>query len=285
MSFKLIHKTNKIFTEGKFYPLGADLRPDGVNFAVYSRYADEIYLLLFNDPYGDPADIIKMPSQTRFIWHIFVHGLKKGQLYAFKAKGKYDPKRGLRFNENKLLLDPYSKAITDKVINKNDLLFSFDTNSPDKDLSFDHRDNANIMPKSIVIDDNDFEWQNDTPPDIPMEKTIIYEAHLKGFTAHSSSKVKYPGTYSGFIEKIPYLQELGITSVEFMPIQEFYVEDFLVNKGLTNYWGYNTICFFAPEISYSTRSYPGCQVNEFKMLVRELHKANIEVILDVVYNH
>ena len=190
----------------------------------------------------------------------------------------------MRFNGNKLLIDPYAKAVTGKIRNTDNLLLAYDPNAYVKDLSSDNRDNTHIVPKSIVVDDN-FDWQGDALPDIPLEKLIIYEVHLKGFTAHRSSGVKNPGTYSGFIEKIPYLKDLGINAVEFLPLQEFYIDDFLHDKGLTNYWGYNTIGFFAPESSFGTNSFPGCQVNEFKTLVRALHKAGIEVIMDVVYNH
>ena len=199
-------------------------------------------------------------------------------------RGEHDPARGLRFNEQKLLIDPYAKALTGKCVNKDNLLLPYDPNAEDKDLSLDLRDNTASVPKSIVIDDA-FDWQGDAPPSIPFEKTIIYEAHLKGFTAHASSRVAKPGTYPGFIEKIPHLVSLGVTAVELLPVHEFYVEDFLLAKGLTNYWGYNTIGFFAPESSYAAGASPGSQVSEFKTLVRELHKAGIEVLLDVVYNH
>ncbi|MEW6087844.1 MAG: glycogen debranching protein GlgX [bacterium] len=284
MPEKLKHRTNKKLSGGKYYPLGATLQKDGVNFAIYSQHADDIFLLLFDDPAGEPADIIKIEHREKNVWHVFVHGLKKGQLYGFKIRGEFDPAKGMRFNENKLLIDPYSKALTGKFTNENNLLFGYDADSLDKDLSKDNRDNSHIVPKSIVMDEH-FDWQNDSRPDIPFDKLIIYEVHLKGFTAHSSSGVKHPGTYLGFIEKIPYLKGLGINVVEFLPLQEFYTEDFLIKKGLTNYWGYNTIGFFSPESSYSSKSYPGCQADEFKILVRELHKAGIEVIMDVVYNH
>lgn len=284
MAYELKHKTKKTILPGKYYPLGATLYPDGVNFAIYSKYATEVFLLLFDSPEGEPTDIIALESPTKFIWHTFVKGLKAGQLYGYKVRGPFNPAQGLRFNENKLLLDPYAKALTGKVKNINNLLLSYDPYSSLRDCTFDSRDNSHIVPKCIVIDDT-FDWQWDLSPDIPYEKLIIYEVHLKGFTAHPSSGVKNPGTYLGFIEKIPYLKELGINAVEFLPLHEFYVEDALIEKGLTNYWGYNTICFFAPESSYSTQIYPGCQVHEFKTMVRELHHAGIEVILDVVYNH
>jgi isoamylase len=281
---KLIHKTTREITNGRCYPLGATYSKEGVNFALYSKFAEQVYLLLFDDPYSDPTDIIEIKNRTKYIWHTFISGIWPGQLYGYKVKGQHIPEKGLRFNENKLLLDPYAKAITEKCVNKNNLLFGYDPLSDMKDLSLDTRDNSKIIPKAIVVDDN-FNWGGDVSPDIHLEKSIIYEAHLKGFTAHKSSYANNPGTYLGFIEKIPYLKEIGINAVEFLPLQEFYNEDFLVSKGLKNYWGYNTIGFFSPESSYSSNSYLGCQVNEFKMMVRELHKAGIEVILDVVYNH
>lgn len=285
MSYILSHHTEKKISAGKFYPLGATLCEDGINFAVYSENAKEIFLLLFERPDSGPSDIIKIEERTRNIWHVFVHGLKSGALYGYKARGEYNPGRGMRFNEHKFLLDPYARAITSKVVNVDNILLSYDAGSQLKDLSLDTRDNTAFMPRCIVTD-NAFDWQGDRPPDIPFEDLIIYEVHLKGFTAHPSSGSGKPGTYLGFIEKIPYLKDLGINAVEFLPLYEFYVDDFLISKGLTNYWGYNTICFFAPESSYSSHGKnPGSQINEFKTLVRELHSAGIEVILDVAYNH
>jgi isoamylase len=269
---------------GTDFPLGATLTPEGVNFALISRNAQEVFLLLFGDPQEAPTDVIRVENQRRFVWSVFVHGLKAGQLYGYKIRGEFNPARGLRFNEHKLLVDPYAKALTGKATNNDNLLLAYDAVSPERDRSFDARDNDSIVPKSIVVDDT-FDWRGDKRPDLPLERLVIYEVHLKGFTAHASSGVAHPGTYLGLIEKIPYLQSLGINAVEFLPLQEFYVEDFLKTKGLTNYWGYNTLGFFAPESSYGTGSRPGCQVVEFKTMVRELHRAGIEVILDVVYNH
>ncbi len=271
-------------TAGQFYPLGATLRDGGVNFALYSENATGVDLLLFDRPDGGPTDVIRVANRTRFVWHVFVEGLRAGQLYGYRVRGPFDPRRGLRFDEHKLLVDPYARALTGKVRNPDNLLLAYDPLSPERDLSFDERDDAPVVPKSIVVDDR-FDWRGDAPPSVPFEKLIVYEAHLKGFTASPSSGVAHPGTYLGFVEKIPYLAELGINAVEFLPVQEILVEDFLGSKGLTNYWGYNTIGYFAPESSYGTRRYPGCQVEEFKTLVRELHRAGIEVILDVVYNH
>jgi glycogen operon protein len=285
MNYELRHRTHKKLSNGKFYPLGATLQEGGVNFALYSKHAKEVYLLLFPAARKSPSDIIQLQCSTRNIWHCFVHGIKAGQLYAYKVKGDYQPAQGFRFNENKLLIDPYAKALTGKCINQDGLLFGYDPQAEEKDLSFDRRDNSEIVPKSIVIDDKEFDWQGDLHPDIPLDETIIYEVHLKGFTAHPSSGVKHPGTYAGFSEKIPYLKELGINAVGLLPVHEFYTEDNLAQRNLTNYWGYNTLCYFAPEFSYSSQKSLACQVNEFKTLVRQLHKAGIEVLLDVVFNH
>lgn len=284
MRYTLEHRTNKILSTGKDHPLGATLNENGVNFAIFSQYAKEVYLLLFDKSDGEPMDIIKLENRTGYIWHTFVNGIKAGQLYGYKVRGDYNPIHGYRFNENKLLVDPYTKALTGKFKNIDNLLFAYNVGSSDKDLSIDQRDNTHVVPKSIVVD-NDFDWQGDKHPDIPLGKLIIYEVHVKGFTAHNSSGVKHPGTYLGLIEKIPYLKDLGINAVELLPVHEFYIRDHLTNRGLSEYWGYNTIGFFAPESSYSTQIFLGSQVSEFKKLVRELHKADIEVILDVVYNH
>jgi isoamylase len=277
-------RTSRKLSPGSIYPLGATLTAEGVNFSLFSRYAAEVYLLLFDDPAGDPTDVIRVENQGRFIWHVFVHGLSAGQLYGYRVVGEFDPAHGLRFNPNKALIDPYAKALTGKAVNTDNLLLAYDPDAPSADLSLDARDNVRSAPKCIVIDDA-FDWHGDVPPEIPLEQLLIYEVHLKGFTAHPSSGVTHPGTYLGFVEKIPHLQRLGINAVELLPVHEHYVEDFLKERGLTNYWGYNTLSFFAPELSYSTRSSRGCQVAEFKALVRELHRAAIKVILDVVYNH
>jgi glycogen operon protein len=183
------------------------------------------------------------------------------------------------------MLDPHAKAVTGKFRNDNNLLLAYRANPGGGEFVKDTRDTTTSAPKAIVVDDDAFDWQGDRAPELKLEQLFIYEVHVKGFTAHPSSKVKSPGTYLGFIEKIPHLQRLGVNAVELLPVHEFYIDDFLVTRGLTNYWGYNSIGFFAPESSYSSRSTPGSQVTEFKTLVRALHKAGIKVILDVVYNH
>jgi isoamylase len=283
-SSALEHRTTKTLEEGPAYPLGATLDPDGVNFALYSKHAAEVFLLLFDTPDGEPTDVIQLQDRDKLIWHTKVKGLKAGQLYGYKVRGEYRPEFGLRFNESKLLLDPYAKAVTGKFRNTDNLLLAYDARPGAGERIPDPRDNTAIVPKAIVVDDA-FDWQGVRSPDFGLEQLIIYEVHVKGFTAHPSSGVRHPGTYLGFIEKIPHLTGLGVNVVEFMPVHEHYVEDFLIDRGLTNYWGYNSIGFFTPESSYCSQSAPGCQVAEFKMLVRELHRAGIQVILDVVYNH
>jgi len=279
----LKQKTTRNTTQGNKRFLGAVLERDGVNFCVFSKYAKAVYLLLFDALNSDPTDIILL-NKTGDYWHVFVKDIKPGQLYGYKASGDYNPSQGMRFNETKLLIDPYAKALTSKASNTDKLLFGYDYKSPLKDLVKDDRENSQIVPKSIVVDDT-FDWQDVTSPNVSIEDLIIYETHLKGFTASRSSGVKSSGTYMGFIEKIPYLKDLGVNAVELLPIFEFQSRDFLIERGLKDYWGYNTIGFFAPESSYSTNSYFGCQVQEFKTLVRELHRSGIEIILDVVFNH
>ena len=282
---QLAHRTTRTVNRGCSYPLGATPTGDGVNFAVYSRHASEMFLLLFDTANDEPTDVIRLDNREKFIWYAHIDGVRPGQLYAYKARGEYRPERGLRFNDAKLLLDPYAKAVTGKFRNTDNLLLAYDARPAGGEFVPDARDNTTIVPKAIVVDDKAFDWQGDAPPDLALEQLFIYEVHVKGFTAHASSGVGAPGTYLGFIEKIPHLERLGVNAVELLPVHEYYVDDFLLDRGLTNYWGYNSIGFLAPECSYSTGRAPGCQVTEFKTLVRALHRAGIKVILDVVYNH
>jgi isoamylase len=265
------------------YPLGATLRNGGVNFALYSKHASSVLLHLFADPHGQPTDVIPLTHREKYIWHGFVPGLPAGQLYGYTVRGEHRPEWGFRFNDTKLLLDPYARAVTGKFRNTDNLLLAYQPEHGD--LSSDRRDNSSIVPKGIVVDTTRFDWQGVEAPALALEQLVIYEVHVKGFTAHRSSRVERPGTYLGFIEKIPYLTRLGINAVELLPIHEYYVDDFLHERGLTNYWGYNSIGFLAPESSYASSRAPGAAVDEFKTLVRELHRAGIKVILDVVYNH
>ncbi len=277
-------RTSHPLSQGHFHPLGATVHPDGVNFALYSAHATEVFLLLFDRPDGQPTDVIRLENRTRFVFHALVHGLRAGQLYAYRVRGPFDPAHGMRFNEHKLLIDPYARALTGKACNTGGLLLGYDPGSPASDLSLDTRDDTHLVPKAVVVDDA-FDWKGDSPPELALESLVIYEVHLKGFTAHASSGVKQPGSYRGFIEKIPHLVDLGVNAVELLPIHERYVADFLLERGRTNYWGYDTLGFFAPESAYRSGGAPGSEVAEFKTLVRELHRAGIEVILDVVYNH
>ena len=274
-------------------PLGTTLSENGVQFSVFSRHATAVVLQLFNSARGNDlsAEIILDPglNKTGDIWHVFVEGIRAGQLYGYRADGPYHPEEGLRFNKNKLLLDPYTRAVSGNFNWDLSDARSYDSNSPEGDLSFSTLDSAGGAPKSIVVD-NSFDWGDDRPLKIPMKDTIIYETHIRGLTCHPSSGVSHPGTFQGVIEKIPYLQQLGITAVELLPIHEFDEREIIhrsptTGKQLTNYWGYSTIGFFAPKGRYSTSGSMGEQVREFKKMVIALHKAGIEVILDVVFNH
>jgi glycogen operon protein len=279
---------------GKATPLGATVNNEGVNFAIFSRNARAVKLILFestepNSPYKEIL-LDKREYKTGDIWHCRVKGLKAGACYLYRADGPYDPEQGLRFNSNKALIDPYAKALT--RFNKWDFQKSvgYDPKSPKEDLSFSKEENAMHLPRCIVVDDNDFDWQGDAPLNYPLRFSVLYETHVKGLTAHHSSGVKHPGTYLGVIEKIPYFKELGVTSLEFLPIHEYNEFEHprtnpRTGKALTNYWGYSTVAFFAPKESYAVDHSPGGQVKDFKLMVRELHKAGIEVILDIVFNH
>jgi isoamylase len=269
---------------GQGFPLGASCVAGGVNFALYSAHATGVVLVLFDRADAAPTAEIRLTQRTRHVWHGLVAGLGPGQLYGYRVEGPYQPEQGHRFNPHKLLLDPYARAISGPVHGTHGSLLGYDVASPLRDLSFSTDDSARHAPKAVVVAD-DFDWAGDVAPDVPLEATVIYEVHVKGYTAHPSSGVVQPGSYLGFIERIPHLVALGITAVELLPVHAHADEDVLVERGLTNYWGYNTLAFFAPEPRYGSGRVPGIEVHEFKTLVRELHRAGIEVILDVVFNH
>jgi pullulanase/glycogen debranching enzyme len=257
----LQHRTGKVVERGTAWPLGATPTDSGVNFALYSQHASAVFLLLFDAADGEPTDVVRLEARTKYVWHAHVQGVRAGQLYGYKVQGEHRPAAGLRFNEHKLLLDPYAKSITGPVRNTDNLLLAYTTDaSAGLDLSLDTRDSTRVMPKCVVVDDA-FDWQGDASPEVPLESLIVYEVHTKGFTAHPSSRVEHPGTYLGFIEKIPHLTSLGVNAVELLPVHEFYVDDFLLARGLTNYWGYNSIGFFAPTGFYSTRPTPGADLD------------------------
>ncbi len=278
---------------GKPLPLGAIMRERGVQFAIFSRHATAVTLQLFaaSEDRAPTAEISLDPrvNKTGDIWHIFVEGLGAGQLYGYRADGPYRPLQGMRFNKHKLLLDPYARAVTGNFNWNLSDARGYDSSSPDGDLSFSTADSAGGAPKCIVMG-NDFDWEGDRPLNIPLKDTIIYEMHVRGLTCHPSAQVNHPGTFLGVAEKIPYLKELGITAVELLPIQEFDDREIIktnprTGEKLGNYWGYSTMSFFAPKGRYSSSGSVGEQVREFKGMVKELHRAGIEVILDVVFNH
>ncbi len=266
--------TNNILP-GKSFPLGATIYPDGVNFCLFSP-AESIELLLFDDTEApEPSRVIALNPLFNCscnYWHIFIPGLKSGQVYAYRAYGKYLPEKGLRFDGSKVLLDPYAKAIAgERIYNRQ--------------AASQPGDNCAQALRGIVVDTSGYDWEGDRHPRTPYATSIIYELHVGAFTSHPNSGVCEPkrGTFAGLIEKIPYLQKLGITAVELLPIQFFDVDD--APKGLKNYWGYSTINFFALHNSYCSCSDPLGRLDEFRDLVKALHQAGIEVILDVVFNH
>jgi glycogen operon protein len=261
---------------GRSFPLGATLVEGGVNFCVFSREARTVELLLFDDA-GEaaPADVVRLQApahRTYHYWHVFVAGLRPGQVYAYRAIGPFDPARGLRFDPEKVLLDPYGRAV---VV----------PDGYDRGAASRPGDNAKMAMRSVVVDPDAYDWEGDVPLRRPFATTVIYEMHVAGFTRHPSSGVepRARGTYHGMIEKIPYLQDLGITAVELLPVFQFDRQD--CPPGLVNYWGYSPVSFFAPHAGYSSRRDPLGPVDEFRDLVKALHRAGIEVILDVVYNH
>ncbi len=272
---------------GNPFPLGASWDGKGVNFALYSENATAVDLCLFSAA-DTPQEShkIKVTECTGYIWHVYIPDVKPGQLYGYRVHGPFDPEQGHRFNPNKVLIDPYAKSISG-TINWHDALFAYEVGGEEKDLGYSDADSAAFIPKSVVIDPG-FDWEGDTPLKTPFHNTVIYEAHVKGLTKlHPDLPEEIRGTYAGITHPkvIAYLKELGITAIELMPVHHFITDRYLKEKGLTNYWGYNTIGYLAPDVRYSGSGGLGEQVYEFKKMVKELHKAGIEVILDVVYNH
>ena len=261
---------------GRSFPLGATALTEGVNFSVFSRQATRVDLLLFDVAAATrPARVIELDARTHrtyHYWHVFVPGIGSGQVYAYRASGPLDPTHGLRFDPDKVLVDPYGRAVV----------------VPDaycRHLASQRGENTATTMKSVVVDTSKYDWEGDVPLQRPFATTVMYEMHVAGFTRHPSSGIvaELRGTYAGMIEKIPYLQDLGITAVELLPVFQFDRQD--CPAGLVNYWGYSPVSFFAPHAGYSSRKDPLGPVDEFRDLVKELHRAGIEVILDVVYNH
>ncbi|AWT57322.1 glycogen debranching enzyme GlgX [Mycolicibacterium smegmatis MKD8] len=269
---------------GKAYPLGATYDGSGTNFALFSEVAERVELCLFDDD-GDGLreTRITLPEVDGFVWHGFIPNIEPGQRYGYRVHGPYDPAAGHRCNPNKLVLDPYAKAI-DGQFDWGQPLFSYNFGDPD---SRNDDDSAPNMPKSVVINPY-FDWGVDRPPSHDYADTVIYEAHVKGLTqTHPDIPDNIRGTYAAVAHPaiVEHLQNLGINAIELMPVHHFANDSTLIDKGLSNYWGYNTIGFLAPDSKYSSSPNPGGQVQEFKAMVRTLHEAGIEVILDVVYNH
>jgi glycogen operon protein len=266
-------------------PLGATWDGEGVNFALFSEHATAVQLLLFDDAVsGEPTVTINLSERTDYIWHTYLPDARPGTLYGYKVDGPYEPNQGHRFNVSKLLLDPYAKAVSGPIRWSDDL-YGYTVGDQAQDLSFDTRDSASAMPKSIVVD-TAFTWQDDQPPNTPWNQTVIYETHVRGMTErHPGVAPHLRGTYLGLASDpiIDHLLGLGVTAIELMPIHHFASDRHLVEQGLDNYWGYNSIGFFAPHVGYTSGA--DQQVTEFKSMVRTFHRAGIEVVLDVVYNH
>jgi glycogen operon protein len=274
---------------GRPYPLGATYDGNGVNFALYSSNATGVKLCLFGDPGNDEEyEEIDFDEITDYVWHAYVPGIHAGQRYGYRVFGRYNPKKGMRFNSQKLLMDPYAKAIEGRIDVK-DSMFDYDFEKDVKKKIFEKNiiDSAGEVNKSVVIDTG-FDWEGVSKPEVPMHDSIIYELHVKGFTAnHPDIPEADRGTYRGLANPkiIEYFKQLGVTAIELMPIHHFVHNKFLLDRGLSNYWGYNSIGFFAPHAEYSASGMYGEQVREFKEMVKAYHQAGIEVIIDVVYNH
>lgn len=277
---------NLIMQVGKSYPLGATWDGEGVNFAIFSENAEKVELCFFEGDGVKETFCVQVKNMTHHVWHIYIKEVKPGQRYGYRIHGPYDPQRGHRFNHNKLLIDPYAKAISG-IVQWHDALFGYQIGNAGEDLSFCPRDSGPFVPKAVVVDQQ-FDWEGDHKPDIPFHQSVIYEMHVKGF---SQTNPQIPedirGSFAAIAHplSIQYFKELGITAVELLPVQHFVSDRVLKEKGLSNYWGYNTIGFLAPDVRYRSSGANGGQVNEFKSMVKELHKAGLEVILDVVYNH
>jgi isoamylase len=274
-------------------PWGPHPHGDGVNFALFSRNATRVRLEFYQNPDDASAskviDLDPARHRTGDVWHVWVRGIASGQLYAYRIDGPYQPQEGQRFNVNKLLLDPFATAIAGVSNWDFAAARGYDSSSNLADLSFSTTDNASATPKSVFTYEH-FDWEGDLPPKHPSSDTVIYETHVRGFTIHPSSGVAYPGTFRGLTEKIPYLQDLGITAIELMPVHEFNENELIrldpiTGQRLKNYWGYNPVAFLAPKESYAARGSRGQQTREFREMVKTFHRAGIEVILDIVLNH
>lgn len=269
-------------TEGHPFPLGATWDGQGVNFAIFSAYATKVELCLFDSKGEKELERIELPEYTDEIWHGYLPDVHAGQVYGYRVYGPYDPENGHRFNHNKLLIDPYAKQLVGEL-KWDEALFGYTIGSPDKDLSFDERDSAPFVPKAKVIDPA-FDWRNHKKPRVTMDNSIIYETHVRGISMlHPAVPKHLRGTFAGLMNKelLEHIKSLGVSTIELLPIHAFADEQHLLEKGLRNYWGYNSIGFFTPECRYMASGH----INEFKEMVSHIHSAGLELILDVVYNH
>lgn len=272
---------------GKPYPLGATWDGEGTNFALYSENAESIELCFYNiENPAEETTRYKLKEVTGYVWHGYVEGAGPGQLYGYRVSGPYEPTAGLRFNTAKLLMDPYARALSGGV-DWDAPVFGYAAGADEADLSFDDRDSAGGVPRCVIIDPS-FDWGEDRHPRTPWHHSVIYETHVKGITKKLDTiPEEQRGTYRGIASEpvLRHLNNLGVTAVELLPVHEFVDEHHLIQRGLSNYWGYNSLSFFAPTSRYSGTGDRGQQVHEFKQMVKALHAAGIEVILDVVYNH
>ncbi len=280
--FFWFQRANSGISAGSSHPLGSTWDGRGTNFALFSANAEKVELCLFDRSGKRETRRLALPERTEDVWHGYFHDVTPGQLYGYRVHGPYEPERGFRFNPNKLLVDPYAKSLAGRLV-WSDAHFGYRTGHARADLSFDRRDNARGMPKSVVIDETAAPRLNETPR-IPWEDTIIYEAHVKGLTRQREDvPPEWRGTYRGLSARpvIEHLKRLGVTAIELLPIHAFVDDRHLTERGLSNYWGYNTLGFFVPDQRYATEN----AVADFRATVARLHDADIEVILDVVYNH
>jgi glycogen operon protein len=270
---------------GRPDPLGATWDGQGTNFALFAQHATRVELCLFDQTFGKETARIALPEQTRNVWHGYLQGVRPGQLYGYRVHGRYAPREGLRFNPNKLLIDPYARAVSGEV-DWSTPVFAYRPGSRTEDMTRDVHNSAGGMPKSVVVDAA-FDWGDDRPPSVPWPETVVYETHVKGISmCHPEVPEDQRGTYLGLAHPaiVEHLRALGVTAVELLPVQHFIDDKFLLDRQLRNYWGYNSIGYFAPVARYASAD-RGQQVSEFKQMVKTLHAAGLEVFLDVVYNH
>ncbi len=269
-------------SDGKPYPLGSTYDGQGVNFSIFSAHAEKVELCLFDETGITETARYPITECDNNIWHIYIPGLKPEQVYGYRVYGPYKPQEGLRFNPNKLLIDPYGKKLVGKLI-WHKAIFGYDWDSPEKDLSFSTLDSAPYVPKSVVVEDT-FDWEGDVRPKTKFENTIVYETHLRGFTKlHPSIPDAKRGTFAGMSDKCvrSYLKWLGVTAVELLPVHAFFGNRHKKGFVKDNYWGYESFSFFAPEQNYLANN----NLDEIRQMVKEYHAAGMEVFLDVVYNH